>query len=206
MKVYFVRHGESQGNVDGIHQHGRIELSPRGKQQAQVVAKRFKNIDIDVILSSDYTRAHDTARKISKAASLTIHTTPLLREIKKPTEIEGKKVDDPVVLKIRETITQHSHETDWRYADEETFFEVRQRVNQLIRELEQRTETNVLCVAHGDIIRTIIMTLLISDSYDTAIDKAIKKTMWIENTGITLCEFKNGIWKLLTWNDYAHLG
>ena len=63
MKLYFVRHGESQGNVAGIHQSGSVALSENGIIQAQKVAERFATIAIDVIFASDYTRALETAKK-----------------------------------------------------------------------------------------------------------------------------------------------
>ena len=94
MKVYFVRHGESQGNVLRIHQDGKVKLSDHGQEQAKNVAERFAHINIDVILASDYERAFKTAQTIAKKKDLPVTTTPLLREVKRPTEIEGKKYDD----------------------------------------------------------------------------------------------------------------
>ena len=103
-------------------------------------------------------------------------------------------------------IINNKHDKNWRYSDEETFFDIVQRVEQLLEELTQRTEENILCVAHGTIIRYIIMRMILGDEYTPAIYEKIKNTMKKENTGITLCEFDENGWQLLTWNDYAHLG
>jgi len=66
MKVYFVRHGQTFGNLSEVHQDHSDELNELGIKQAQTVADRFKTIDIDCVISSDYTRAKVTAEEIAK--------------------------------------------------------------------------------------------------------------------------------------------
>lgn len=66
MKVYFVRHGESV-LTEAKHQTPETPLSRRGSQQAQITAHRFTNLQIDVILTSPYTRALQTAQAIKKS-------------------------------------------------------------------------------------------------------------------------------------------
>ncbi len=206
MKVYFVRHGQSEGNLTKVHQDGKVKLSHKGLEQAKDVAKRFKNIKVDVILSSDYVRAFTTAGEIAKVTGHDVIPTELLREIKKPTEIEGKKHSDPDAISIRQQILENQHKPEWRFSDEENFFDVAGRAKHFLKELEKRSEESVVCVAHGNIIGNIIMTMVIGDLYSSAIYGAVRKTMCLENTGLTVCEFTDKQWRLLTWNDYAHLG
>ena len=61
MKIYFVRHGESEGNVSKIYQHNETALTPQGEKQARTLAKRFLHIPIDLIISSDLKRAKQTS-------------------------------------------------------------------------------------------------------------------------------------------------
>ncbi len=96
--LWIVRHGESAGNVarDAAHASGadRIELSARdvdiplsqlGKEQASALGRWFAaqrpSERPELILSSPYVRAHDTARHIAAAiGDLPIRIDERLRE------------------------------------------------------------------------------------------------------------------------------
>ena len=86
-KLYLVRHGESDGNATMSflpdHQGG---LTKKGMGQAEKLAKRFRKIPIDVIISSDYKRAADTAKIIRRATRKRIVITKLIREARYPKE------------------------------------------------------------------------------------------------------------------------
>lgn len=63
MKVYLLRHGETEGNVRGSYSGVTdTPLTDLGKQQAVDAHLRFEDIEFDVVLSSPLSRAHDTAR------------------------------------------------------------------------------------------------------------------------------------------------
>ncbi len=61
-RLYFVRHGESEANVAQVFA-GRFDtpLTPKGRAQAKVAGEQAKSLDIDHIVSSPLSRAHDTA-------------------------------------------------------------------------------------------------------------------------------------------------
>ncbi len=79
--VYFVRHGESMGNINGVccgwHD---IELSKKGVLQAQCTADILKEVKFDKIYSSDLSRAYNTALPIAKSHGLEIIKDSGLRE------------------------------------------------------------------------------------------------------------------------------
>jgi len=62
MKVYIVRHGETEESRGGIltGQHDGV-LTERGKGHARKIAKELKNQAFDHIYTSDLKRASDTA-------------------------------------------------------------------------------------------------------------------------------------------------
>ena len=65
MKLFFVRHGESADNRDGVIQGWtNSELSELGREQAAEIAARLGAKNIDLIISSDLTRARETAEII----------------------------------------------------------------------------------------------------------------------------------------------
>ncbi len=70
MKVFFVRHGETVANTEGVAAGGTIDtpLTEKGKEQARVTASLLNNRKVypDVILSSTLSRAKDTALIIAE--------------------------------------------------------------------------------------------------------------------------------------------
>jgi len=66
MKVYIVRHGETESNVKRLFQ-GRINtgINETGIIQAKQVQKYFEDKDINLIISSPMTRCKETAEIIS---------------------------------------------------------------------------------------------------------------------------------------------
>ena len=207
MKLYFVRHGESKLNVLGIHQNAQTELSAKGIQQAKFVANRFRDIKIDLIVASDYLRAQQTAEEIGRSVQKNTVFTPLLREQKRPTVIEGKQVNDPDVLRIHEITRNNVKLTDWHFSDEENFTDLKKRATQFIEYVNLLTEENVLAITHGIILRMIISLLVFGKGLTFTEFDRFRDVFSMNNTGITLCEkTKDGQWKLITWNDHAHLG
>lgn len=66
MIVYFIRHAESLKNKDGLDRTSETPLSENGFEQAKFMALRIKKVPIDVIYSSSYLRARQTAEIVSK--------------------------------------------------------------------------------------------------------------------------------------------
>lgn len=67
-KIYYVRHGESQANVDGIIAGSEHEapLTEKGKDQARKAGQELKDKKIELIVSSPMERTRDTATIIAK--------------------------------------------------------------------------------------------------------------------------------------------
>ena len=62
-KIYFVRHGESQANVDNIVAGAEYEtpLTEKGKEQARQAGKLLKDKKIELVICSPLERTRDTA-------------------------------------------------------------------------------------------------------------------------------------------------
>lgn len=205
MKLYLVRHGESLGNEQNIHQSNDTSLSILGKRQAEELAKRFKSIDIDLILSSHYARAHETAQHISKLISKPIQIEETLHEIRRPSSILGKSADDPEVMKIK-SIIRDNVDPDWHYEDEENIPEMLTRAKNLLDKLDKESTKNILAVSHGRFIVAVLCVALFGDHLTPSTYNHMSDCMMISNTGITVLIKKHDRWILETWNDSAHLG
>jgi broad specificity phosphatase PhoE len=206
MNVYFIRHGETTANYNWIHQDAKTELSENGRKQAQFLANRLKKINLDLIVTSTYERTKDTANIIKNEINKPLISSDLFIEIKRPSEVEGLRYDDPKVVKIRNKIILNFHEPSFRHSDEESFYDLSDRSKKALTYLEELTEANILVVTHGDFIRCLLGQILLGNKFDSHDFLNIKEKFSLNNTAITLCEYKEGKWKLITWNDFAHLG
>lgn len=206
MRVYFVRHGETDLNAQDRHQYHETPLSELGLEQARQVGERFSDIAIDHILTSSCMRAVQTAHAIQNHTHVEIEEQPNLIEIRRPSVFLGKPTgNDPEVDAIKKQIREHYHDPDWHHSDEENVYDVKKRALEFLRELEQREEHSLCVVSHGTMIRMIVALMLFGpemSSHDFVRWHLFSET---SNTGITLCEFSGQSWKLVSWNDAAHL-
>lgn len=80
MKLYLIRHGQSETNLAG-HYTGwaQVNLTPKGIEDAKGIRPILEGIKFDKIYSSDLIRAMKTAE--TAIPGCVYETTPLLREI-----------------------------------------------------------------------------------------------------------------------------
>ncbi len=90
MDIYFIRHGQTDGNVARRHQHPNIELNEMGKLQAAAIAKDIKRLSPTHIITSTNVRAVETATKIGLACDLIPETYPAFEELHRPTYLIGR--------------------------------------------------------------------------------------------------------------------
>lgn len=80
--IFVVRHGQTEFNIKKII-GGTLEpnpLSTTGKAQAIKLGKRFNDIKLDIVYSSDLSRAQETAKIIADMKNLPVNVSKLLRE------------------------------------------------------------------------------------------------------------------------------
>jgi probable phosphoglycerate mutase len=207
VKIYFVRHGESVGNKKGLFQTAEMPLSPTGIKQAQRVAKRLKDHKIDLICASTHTRTRQTAEIVSKEIHAPVEYWNELTELRNPSQMAGKPMNDPEADKIKNLIKENFTKEDWKFSDEETFSEVNARAEKIIRHLlQKKSEQNIVCVSHASITKAIIGRMVFGKDLTAQIFKDIRYHFWTTNTGITVCEYgKDKIWGITSWNDSSHL-
>ncbi len=79
--IYLVRHIESEGNICRRN-HAQFDNFPtrKGMMQAEALADRFDNIQVDAVYSSDQYRAMMTAEPLARRKGLRVIPRRLLRE------------------------------------------------------------------------------------------------------------------------------
>ena len=82
MRLYFVRHGESEANILRVisNRGYRYGLTARGQQQAAALAQHLQHVPISGIFSSPLRRAVETADILSRALGRSYHITDALCE------------------------------------------------------------------------------------------------------------------------------
>lgn len=211
MKIYFVRHGQSELNIENRDQGPDGPLSELGRDQAAFVAKRFSDIPIDLIVSSPYERAKETATIINSHLNKELIFSDLLVERRSATELVGMPFDDPEHIRITALIrAKRSVDPHWHYDDEENFVDVRTRAIQALTYLGALGKDEILAVTHGGFLKTVIAVMIMGEEMTYAEYLKFYVTLMTQNTGITLVEHRTDQlgterWRLIAWNDHAHL-
>ena len=207
MIVYFVRHGESEGNLKLTHQGPDTPLTEYGLKQASIVAKRLKKLSVDFIYSSTYLRTRQTADIISKELKKPVEYWEELKEMANPSEIFGLYYNDPISVEIRNRIKENFHLGGWKHSDEENFDDLKRRGRAVLDHLEKKHKKDTLvCVSHGTILRMIIFLAIFGEDLTPGLFLKLRKSLYSENTGISAMEYdKKEGWRLWCFNDSAHL-
>lgn len=206
MKIYFVRHGQTNSNVEVRHQFPDTPLSEVGQQQAKAIGERFRHLPLDLIITSSYTRTKQTAEEIKKVTSAPLIESELFIERIQPSIVKGKLIHSPEIAQIHQAMKKHMDDKDWHHSDEENYFDLLARVNKAIHFIESQEVESVAVVTHGYILGLILCVILFGENFSPVLFRAFREHSDYLNTGLTMCEYHDGNWKLLTYNDYAHLG
>ena len=178
MKLYFVRHGQSQANVLGIFsnrgwQHG---LTAEGVRQAQALADRLQAIDERQIFTSPLRRAVETAEILGNALALEYEPTDALREYDCGV-IEGTSTGSSrsIYGDVSDDWIRHGR-WDARIEGGESFLEMRDRFVPFIEGLigaAEGDERGVILVAHGGILRCMLPLVLENVDFDYAMARGL---------------------------------
>jgi len=202
MKLYLVRHGNTDSLDNRIYQSLNTPLNDQGIKQAKALAKRLKDENFDLIISSSLTRAKQTAEIIGKE----FEESDLFVERKRPSEIVGKSKNDPEVKAIRNKI-EESYITDqtWRYSNEENFEDLKLRGERALEFLLAKNKEKILVITHEAFIGVLFGLMMNKDQYDGKMFMKLDNFLWMKNTGISI--FNHGEkkdWGIEGWNDRSH--
>ncbi len=214
--VYFVRHGQSEGNVGSVYQTAESPLTEQGRKQAGIIAGRCAKLPIDVIISSNQLRAKTTAEIIASKTDHQLELSAFFRERKKPTSLNGKSFNDPVAVELNGKWWQSLMGDGSRAEDGENFDDLKVRALKGLEYLIQRQEENILVVTHGFYMRYIVACAVFGENLTGEKFEPLARSLIMENTGITVLRHGTvsnpaawGVaakWELWMWNDHAHLG
>lgn len=150
--LYFIRHGESEANLQKIIAgHKDVPLTELGVSQAKEAGRKLKEsgIKIDLIVSSPLKRAHDTAIEI--AQNIDYIKNKILINEEAIERYRGKLEGQSVFLQ--------DGMSDFDYAEygAESEVDMQKRAKRLMKFINGRKEENILIVAHNQIGRALVM-------------------------------------------------
>lgn len=198
MKLYVVRHGESEGNAQKKHSGwGPFDLTEKGREQADETGKVIREIPFDRVFVSDLVRTQQTAA---------IALPDRLNSFELREEIREYNTGWMVGHKFEELTEEYGAKyTDCRATGDFTpmggedpdHFVARvgsflQEMERLADENEDGKPLNIAVFAHAGVLRCI---------GEYVLGVPYRKNMWAnENCSVNVLEYKNGKWRVLLWN------
>ncbi|MCP4868193.1 MAG: histidine phosphatase family protein [Proteobacteria bacterium] len=153
MILTLVRHGETLSNATGTWQgQGDSQLSPLGLKQAELLGERLERVHFDRVVSSDLRRAVETSELLGKPYTC----DPAFREIDLGSW-EGL-TREQVREAFPDELAALSRGEDLPVGGGESWLDVQRRTLAALEEL--RGEQDVLLVAHGGVILTLMCALV----------------------------------------------
>ena len=100
MKLYLVRHGQSEGNLKNLwYGSTDLPLTDLGREQARLAGQKLRDMTFSACYASPLSRALDTAKLVMEGRSEPMHIVPDLREqhmgLFEPKTVEEIRAEDP---------------------------------------------------------------------------------------------------------------
>jgi probable phosphoglycerate mutase len=197
MKLYFVRHGESEANTRHVisNRDSSFSLTERGRHQAQTLADKLKDIPFTAIFSSPILRARETAEILSKSFHLPYQVTEALREY--DCGILEEKSDE-------ESWRLHRHYYDeWTFrhnymnkpAGGESFVDIQNRFLPFVESFKHESDDHILLIGHGGLFHLMLPLVL------TNIDNDFVRSHGMGHTECVVAELHSDGFVCRQWGD-----
>jgi len=200
MKLYLVRHGQTIDAENNIKQRTNSNLSETGKVQAKRTGRLIKDKGIDVIISSPWTRAVETAKIINVALKKNVIFDEMYREKLQSVKLSGKSYQDSEAIRYEKEHEKNFCDPRWKFDKTgESMFETLKRAKKTEKMLVSKYfDKTVLIVSHADFLRCLITHLIIGDNFDSKEFKSFFRGLSFKNGGIFYLHFdeKRSIWRL----------
>ena len=192
MRIYLIRHGETELNARRILQPPATPLSGRGMDQAARLAARLAPRGLVRILSSDLRRAEMTAEAIARATHAPLARDPELAE-RNFGELRGRPYAELGLDPFAAGYTPPGGES-W-----EVFHARVDRVWERVDEAARAAAGPIAVVTHGFVCHAVVTRLA-----ELAPGLTLDGLRW-RNASLTVLE-EGSPWRVVLLDDVAHLG
>jgi len=187
VKLYFVRHGESEANTLRVisNRESPYGLTAVGKQQAVTLADRLKDIPITAIFSSPVLRARETAEILSQSFNEPYQITEALREydcgiLEEKSDEESWRLHSEIA---EDWTINHNHLR--KLEGGENYLEIKKRFVPFVESFTQNglhAEDRILLVSHGGLLQLMLPEIF------SNIDHAFVRSHGIGHTQCIIAE------------------
>ena len=199
-KVYIVRHGETEGNYYGrISGFYDTHLSGLGQSQTAQLTKRFENIHIDAVYSSNRDRAIKTAQAAVKGKNLEVQINPRLGECSLG-DWDDRCWGELSYYHPDELKDYFNSFINWHSRFSENITDLKARMIGVVRDLAAEHDgQTIMLVSHGHAIRALLCEV-------TGVpDDMVNTKGYGGNTAVSLLNVENGVVTLEYENDMSHI-
>lgn len=213
--IYIIRHGETTSNRAAVIQGSDEPLTDIGQKQAKKLGLRLKRDNdaypIQLLLTSPYRRAAQTAEIIGACIGKIPHPYADVHERKHPSAIIGKSSADQAARHIINQGREYFHDPSFLYDDGENFTQLKYRAVYVLEYLLTLPEKHIAVVTHG-VFATVIAAA--SQQGKALTSHNIEHYQFrLANTGLCTLMYRDRKtfskddtgWLIIKWNDIAHL-
>jgi len=191
MKLYLIRHGESENNIKGCWTGWQnVDLTDKGVEDAKRARKFLESTQFDKIYSSDLMRAVKTAELV--LPECTYFKTELLREINVGA-LSGVSFDTGL-SNFGEDLTENIKNANYTPYGGESAEQFDARLNKFIKMIEKDKLENVIAFTHVGVIRRFVKNVV---NLVLPADKVVCK-----NCAVAVLEYADDKWKLNSWINF----
>ncbi|MBC2856545.1 histidine phosphatase family protein [Cetobacterium sp. 2A] len=202
LKIYFVRHGETEWNTQGIFQgRNNSNLTSEGKEQTLKLASKLKDKEFKAFYSSPLGRAMDTAQIIKGDRNIPIIPIDEFQEIGMG-DVEG-------IPRIKFELTYpEEYFNFWNDAINynpkafggESYAQVLERAELGLKKLiANHKDGNILVVTHGVMLKAICNLVSNHDISN------FSKQQVPENTSVTIIDYIDSNFEISLFSNTDHL-
>lgn len=196
MNIYLIRHGRQNSKLCNVD----VELSPEGREQAELTGARLKSYGIQAVYSSNLMRAAETADIINKYLDKPRFYDDRLREAEfgELTGLENSVLKE----KFKDFLAERAlMKEDIPYPGGENSRMVFERVFAAIKDITTQNHENVCVVTHGGAIRALLTGIVGAEPA-----KWLTYGRQLENCSISeiMYDKEMDTYHIERLNDYAH--
>lgn len=160
MKLWLVRHGETEANVAGLYSgHAPTPLTEKGQSQARQLGDMLRQVPFDRVLCSELERTQLTARLLLAERDVPLKPHPLLSEM----FFGDWEMRHHRNLQIEDKENYAAWCNDWQHAaptNGESFPAFSKRIRLFADELPHYDDQNLLIVSHQGVLSLLTALLL----------------------------------------------
>ncbi len=157
--ITLLRHGESQGNFEGLHQgQADFPLTNRGREQVRALLERWTNEskEFDLVTSSPLARARETAEILAQGLDISMEFDPVWME-RDNGLMAGLSPEE-----VRQTLPQPAFIHPYQPVGQtgESQWQLYLRAGAALQSLFSRPPGKYLVVSHGGLLNMFFYALL----------------------------------------------